>query len=575
MPDDVRSPMAPDRWGAVTHTVDNVPAPLEDTNTYTGDIALLEAVHRYAPDPPQAALAAFGALAGSAEYLALGFEANAHPPTFTPHDRGGRRVDLVRYHPSYHRLMDSAMTHGLHASHWEATEPDAHVGRATRMFLQSQVEAGHICPVTMTSGAIPTLAHQPELLTTWGPKILSRGYDPSNIPAEAKAHVTVGMAMTEKQGGSDVRANSTTAEPIDPRSTGPGQAYALVGHKYFVSAPMSDLFLVLAQAPGGLSCFLLPRWRADGSKNPIQIQRLKPKMANVSNASSETELRGATGWMVGDEGHGVRTIIDMVAMTRFDCMIGSASGMRASLAQAAHHCAHRRAFGARLSDQPLMRNVLADLAVESEAATVMTLRVGHALDEAAAGDTDARALVRIATAVGKYWICKRHPEHAYEAMECIGGSGVMDEHLTARLFRDAPINAIWEGSGNVQALDLLRTLARSPHSVKVFLHELSSARGADRVYDQAVDELTSDLDGATAALADGGGHAPAFAARDLIARMALLFQAALLLDGGDATVAQAFLVSRIHPGALGRGLLYGTLPKTVDTGYLTARAMPA
>ncbi len=366
-----------DGWLAETHRVENVPPPLEDYDLFDCDAALREAVEREGAGGERSALHAFGRLCGRRETIERGFEANANRPRFESHSRQGHRIDEVRFHPAYHALMQTAIEHGLHASHWTEPGPGAHVARAARFYLQTQVEAGHGCPITMTSASIPALRHQPELLDAWGPKILARVYDLRNVPAEEKAGLTIGMAMTEKQGGSDVRSNSTTAHP--EAREGPGQPYALVGHKYFVSAPMCDAFLVLAQAPGGLSCFLMPRWRPDGTKNALQIQRLKDKMGNVSNASSEVELRGALAWMVGEPGRGVRTILDMVAMTRFDCMIGSAAGMRQAVAQALHHAANRAAFGKRLVDQPLMQNVLADLVVEHEMAVALTMRIGRAL----------------------------------------------------------------------------------------------------------------------------------------------------------------------------------------------------
>ncbi|MDP2001185.1 MAG: acyl-CoA dehydrogenase family protein, partial [Rhodoferax sp.] len=432
------APFAPGTlYLADTHEVSNLSRELCDYNMYTSDTALSEAVQREGAPWAESELTAFGQLTGSAEYLELGHLANKFQPEFDTHDRFGNRIDLVKFHPSYHQLMKTSIEHGLHASPWTAPGPGAHVARAAKTYLHTQVEAGHGCPITMTFAAVPTLRLQPNLAHLWEPKITARAYDPRNVPDAQKQGVTIGMAMTEKQGGSDVRANSTRAFPVG--SGGPGQAYELVGHKYFVSAPMCDAFLVLAQAPGGLSCFLLPRWRPDGSKNPMQVLRLKKKMGNASNASSETELRGATAWLVGEEGRGVRNIIEMVSMTRFDCMIGSSAGMRMATSQALHHCAHRSAFGQVLNQQPLMQNVLADLALESEAAMTLTMRMARAMDNRA--DPQEDLLVRLVTAVGKYWICKRTPNLAYEAMECIGGSGVMEDSMMPRLYREAPVNA--------------------------------------------------------------------------------------------------------------------------------------
>jgi putative acyl-CoA dehydrogenase len=543
---------------AETHEVANVSRELCDYNLYTADAALQEGVRREGGQWAEGALTDFGQMAGAADYLELGHLANRHLPELDTHDRFGKRIDSVRYHPAYHQLMATSITHGIHSSPWTDPRPGAHVARAARFYMHSQVEAGHGCPITMTFAALPTLRLQPELAALWAPKITARHYDPRNVPAQQKAGLTIGMAMTEKQGGSDVRANTTRACPI--ASGGPGQAYELVGHKYFVSAPMCDAFLVLAQAPGGLSCFLVPRWRPDGSKNPLQVLRLKRKLGNVSNASSETELRGALGWMVGDEGRGVRTIIEMVSMTRFDCMVGSSAAMRMAVSQALHHCAIRSAFGKRLSEQPLMQNVLADLALESEAALALTLRIAHALDHRA--DPHEDGLVRLITAVGKYWICKRTPNHAGEAMECIGGSGVMEDHMLARLYRDAPVNAIWEGSGNVQCLDVLRAVAKTPAVVDAFFAEVGLAAGGNARLDAHVDALVKDF----GKLKDLG-----YRARDVVDRLALALQAALLIRHAPACVADAFCASRLAPSAA-HG--YGALPAGVDAPAIIARAMP-
>jgi putative acyl-CoA dehydrogenase len=432
------------------------------------------------------------------------------------------------------------------------------VARAAKYYLHSQVEAAHCCPITMTFAAIPSIRQQPDLAALWESRILANAYDPRNLPDSEKTAVTIGMAMTEKQGGSDVRANSTRAYPV--AQEGPGQAYELVGHKWFVSAPMCDAFLVLAQAPGGLSCFLMPRWRPDGSKNPWQIQQLKNKMGNVANASSEVELRGALAWMVGEEGRGVPTIIEMVAMTRFDCMIGSAAGMRQAVAQASHHCHHRSAFGARLSDQPLMQNVLADLALESEAALAYTLRIARALDNQ--HQEHERLLTRLATPVGKYWICKRTPNHAYEAMECIGGSGVMEDCIMPRLLRESPVNAIWEGSGNVQCLDTLRALQKEPESLDAFFNEAAEANGADHRFDQFLAQLQHDF----ADISDFE-----YRARNLVDRMALTMQASLLLRYSDKHVADAFCAGRLQSGG---GLNYGNLPSGANAAAIIKRATP-
>jgi putative acyl-CoA dehydrogenase len=544
---------------ADTHDVINVGRELADYDMYRQDTALVEAVQREGAGWADAALGEFGRLAGSADYLELGVQANQNPPVLDTHDRFGRRVDLVRFHPAYHQLMRSAIERGLHSSPWADPRPGAHVARAAHFYLQTQVEAGHGCPVTMTFASVPALQTTPALAAAWLPKITARIYDPRNVPDAQKQGVTIGMAMTEKQGGSDVRANTTRAWPAGA-AEGPGAAYELVGHKYFVSAPMCDAFLVLAQAPGGLSCFLLPRWRPDGTKNPLQVLRLKRKMGNVSNASSETELRGALAWMVGAEGRGVRTIIEMVAMTRFDCMVGSTAGQRAAVAQALHHCSLRSAFGRVLNQQPLMRNVLADLVLEHEGSLALTMRLARALDHRA--DAHEDALVRLATAVGKYWICKRTPQHAYEAMECIGGSGVMEDSPFPRLYREAPVNAIWEGSGNVQCLDVLRAMQKTPAAVGVLFAELAKARGGHAALDAAVAALQQEF---------GDQAELEYRARHLVDRMALTLQAALLVQHAPPAVADAFCASRLAGSGHRQ---FGTLPRGLDCAGVLRRAAP-
>ena len=547
-----------ERYLASTHDVLNQPAPLENYNLYEQDTALREAVEREGTSGVHDALHEYGQWAGQAETIDLGHQANANKPAFRTHDRYGHRIDEVSFHPAYHELMRVALESGLHSSPWRQPGPGAQVARAARFYLHSQVEAAHCCPVTMTFAAIPSIQHQPELARLWMPKILANSYDPRNIPDSDKTSVTIGMAMTEKQGGSDVRANTTRAYPVG--QPGPGQAYELVGHKWFMSAPMCDAFLVLAQTNAGLSCFLMPRWRPDGSKNPWQIQQLKNKMGNVANASSEAELRGALAWMVGEEGRGVRTIIEMVAMTRFDCMTGSAAGMRQALAQASHHCRHRSAFGARLSDQPLMQNVLADLAIESEAAMTYALRIARALDNQ--DNEHERLLARLATPVGKYWICKRTPNHAYEAMECIGGSGVMEDCIMPRLFRESPVNAIWEGSGNVQCLDTLRAIEKQPETLDAFFREAAKAKGSDRRFDQFLAQLKRDFTD----LSD-----IQYRARNLVDRLALVMQASLLLRHSDPNVADAFCTTRLQNHG---GLNYGNLPTGTNPAAIIKRATP-
>jgi len=547
-----------DRYLAATHEVVNQPPALENYNLYEQDVALQEAVKREGAGKAESELKSFGAFAGDAETIDLGFRANNNKPAFNTHDRFGHRIDEVDFHPSYHELMRIAFENGLHSSPWTNPGKGAHVTRAAKYYMHSQVEAAHCCPVTMTFAAIPSIRKQPELASLWESRVLANTYDPRNVPDSQKNSVTIGMAMTEKQGGSDVRANSTLAYPTG--ANGPGQAYELVGHKWFVSAPMCDAFLVLAQASGGLSCFLMPRWRPDGTKNPWQIQRLKNKMGNVANASSEVELRGALAWMIGEEGRGVPTIIEMVAMTRFDCMIGSSAGMRQAVAQATHHCRHRSAFGNRLSDQPLMQNVLADLALENEAALTYTMRIARALDNQ--DQEHERLLARLATPVGKYWICKRTPNHAYESMECIGGSGVMEDCIMPRLFRESPVNAIWEGSGNVQCLDTLRAIQKEPETLDAFFLEAAEAKGADRRFDQSLAQLQNDF----ADISDFQ-----YRARNLVDRMALTLQASLLLRNGDKAVADAFCASRLQSNG---GMNYGNLPSGTDAAAIIKRATP-
>jgi putative acyl-CoA dehydrogenase len=547
---------------ADTHEVFNQSVPLEDVNSYSGDTALREGVERHGAAWAEDRLTAHGERCGSAEVISWGFLANEYKPRFYGHDRQGFRVDEVRYHEAYHRLMALGLETGLHARPWSQPGPGAQVARAAQYYLQGQVEAGHGCPLTMTFAAVPTLRLTPAVGDQWLPKVLNEAYDPRNLPHTRKSALTIGMGMTEKQGGSDVRANSTSARALG--AGGPGGDYELLGHKWFTSAPMCDGFLVLAQSDGGLSCFLVPRWRPDGSKNPIQVQRLKDKMGNVANASSEIELRGALGWLVGEEGRGVPAIIQMVAMTRFDCMIGSSAAQRQAVAQAVNHTLGRSAFGKRLVDQPLMRNVLADLQLELEGSLALTLRMGEALDRslAPAGHEHDKLLLRLGLPTGKYWICKRTPFHVYEAMECFGGNGVTEDFIFARLYRDAPINAIWEGSGNVQALDMLRAVGRSPEVLEAWFAELATTRGAHSVLDTAVRELEG-------ALADP--EDVEYRARSLVDRLALTLQGSLLLRAGNEAVADAFIRSRL--GGIG-DRNYGTLPRGIDVATLIERANP-
>ncbi|WP_434679534.1 acyl-CoA dehydrogenase family protein [Pseudomonas sp. R1-18] len=540
---------------AETHDVTNQPPPLDGANLYRIDLPLQAWTQRFGAGWAAPRIDAYGALAGG-PLMEAGFLANKHKPTFESHDRFGHRIDLIEFHPAYHQLMSAAIEHGIPSLPWTDPQPGAHVARAAMSYLHTQAEPGTGCPLTMTFASVPALRLQPELAQIWLPKILSTEYDPRNVGIAHKRGATIGMAMTEKQGGTDVRANTTRAYPVD--GGGPGQAYELVGHKWFCSAPMCDAFLVLAQTERGLSCFLLPRHRPDDTRNEFYIQRLKNKLGNWSNASSEIELRGALAWMIGEEGRGVPTIIEMVAMTRFDCMIGSSALMRQALTQATHHCAHRRVGGRVLNEQPLMQNVLADLALESEAALALTLRMGRALDHL--DDSHEARFARLVTAVGKYWICKRAPAMINEAAECLGGAGYVEDSILPRLYREAPVNSTWEGSGNVQCLDVLRALSKEAGMLDMLFEELGDGHG-DR-------HLTAHID-----LLKSAFKNPAdiqYRARQLTEDIAVALQAKLLLEGGDAAVSDGFITGRL----LSPGRVYGALPAGVDVVTLVARASP-
>ncbi len=533
-----------------THDVFNQASALENHNLYLGDQSLREAVLAAAPDA-DASLIDYGALCGLPEFIEMGFQANAHKPVLHSHDRFGHRLDEIEFHPSYHALMEQAFQAGLHSEPWTS---GSHIARAAKYYLHAQVEAAHGCPVTMTFASVPTLQLNKAIAEQWLPKVLANEYDPRNVHYSEKSALTIGMGMTEKQGGSDVRANTTKATPIGMIEG--AEAYVLTGHKWFLSAPMCDAFLVLAQAEKGISCFLVPRWHPEGHKNPLEIQRLKDKMGNVANASSEVEFRGALGWLVGDVGRGVQAIIQMVAMTRFDCMIGSSGGQRQAVVQAAHHASQREAFGKRLIDQPVMRNVLADLQLEVEGSLAMTMRMAKALD---GGSEQDQLLLRLGTAVGKYWICKRTPQHAYEAMECIGGNGVMENCIMPRLYREAPINAIWEGSGNIQALDVRRAMSRSPEVVDAWMAELLTTARMDPRQDAIVEELKREL-----------VAAEEVSARRLAELLGLSLQGSLLLRGPNAAVAEAFLTGRCQSPSHH----FGALPAGLDLDLLIERANP-
>lgn len=540
---------------AETHAVTNQPPLLDGCNLYRIDLPLRQWVQRFGGHWAEPRIDAYGALAGG-PLAQAGFLANAHPPVFHSHDRQGHRIDWVEFHPAYHELMKTAVEHGLPSLPWAEPQPGAHVARAAMTYLHTQAEPGSGCPLTMTFASVPALRRQPELAQLWLPKVLAREYDPRNVPLASKAGATVGMAMTEKQGGTDVRANTTRAFAVG--QAGPGQAYELLGHKWFCSAPMCDGFLTLAQTERGLGCFLLPRHRPDGSRNEMYIQRLKDKLGNRSNASSEIELRGALAWLIGEEGRGVATIIEMVAMTRFDCMVGSSALMRQGLTQALHHCAYRQVGGRVLAEQPLMQNVLADLALESEAALALSLRMGHALDNL--GDEQQALFARLATAVGKYWICKRAPAMLNEAAECLGGTGYIEDSVLPRLYREAPVNSIWEGSGNVQCLDVLRALAKEPGVSDALFAELGDGHGA-RPLAAAIQRLKAQLNDTDDAQ---------YRARQLTEDIALALQAKLLLEAGNSEVSDAFIASRLQ----GSGRAFGTLPRGLAVQALLARSSP-
>lgn len=539
---------------AETHEVFNQAPPLEGHNLYRTDQPLVDLVKREGGLWGESRIDALGTLLGQREWQQKGFQANNGLPQFHCHDRFGHRIDEVEFHPAYHDLMALAIEHKIPTLPWTEPKQGAHVVRMALGYLYNQNEAGSACPLTMTFAAVPPLAKNSQVAGEWLQKLLHGRYDPANRPVSEKAGVTIGMAMTEKQGGTDVRANTTIAKPLS------GNDYEIVGHKWFCSAPMCDGFLTLAQAPGGLTCFLLPRWRPNGDKNQFYVQRLKNKMGNKANASSEVEFRGALGWRLGDEGRGVATIIEMVALTRYDCMIGSTALMRQALSQVVHHIRHRRVMGKTLIEQPLMQNVVADLCLEVEAALAMTGRVAYALDRP--DDDFEQNLVRLSTAVGKYWICKRATGHVGEAQECIGGIGYVEESILPRLYREAPVNSIWEGSGNVQCLDVLRAVAKTPESIECFFDELERYQGQIALFDAYLNDTKQHY----ARLQD-----PQYEARFMVERLAKSMQAAQLIRADNPVIAEAFCQSRL--GEL-RGLNYGNLPLGIDCRAIIDRAMP-
>jgi putative acyl-CoA dehydrogenase len=534
--------------------------PLEPYNLYSADPVLRRAVEREGAGAADADLVEFGARVGSEEVYRSGFEANRHGPELVTHDRFGERIDEVRYHPSYHRMMELSVGAGIHASHYDGTPGDgSYVARTARMHLVSQVEVGHGCPTSMTGAVLPALREQPDLAAVWEPRIRTRSYDQRLIDPAAKTGNLLGMGLTEKQGGSDVRANTSVAVPVN--GGGPGGEYRLTGHKWFTSAPMCDAFLVLAQAPGGISCFLVPRILPDDTRNPLRLMRLKDKLGNRSNASAELEFNDVAGWLVGEEGRGVNVIIKMVNATRVDVTNWSVSLMRQAVSQAAWHLTQREAFGAPLIDKPLMQNVLADLELETEAGTMMVIRLAGAYERAPIDDHQA-AFLRLASAVAKYWLSKRSTPVVREALECVGGNGYVEESILPRLYREAPLNAIWEGAGNVIALDVLRALQRSPEAGEAFVTELAQARGADRIFDRELDRLQQTL-----AAPSAGGEAEA---RRLVEQLAVCWGASLCLRHEPA-VGDAYVRSRLDGDW---GAEFGTLSPQLDLAGLARRACP-
>ncbi|MBI3681336.1 MAG: acyl-CoA dehydrogenase family protein [Acidobacteria bacterium] len=535
-----------------THEVLNQPPALADYNLFTTDQVLAASVRRGGAGWAEPRLEEYGRIMGSEEAIRWGFQANENPPVLHTHDRFGHRRDEVEFHPAWHALMRLSLEHDLHSLPWSETQPGAHVARAALLMIASQTEAGHLCPLSMTCFSVPVIRREPALARQWEPRILSRLYDPRLLPPSSKNSALVGMAMTEKQGGSDVRANTTRAEPLN------SVEYRITGHKWFCSAPMCDAFLALAQAPGGLSCFFLPRWTPEETKNHFYIQRLKNKLGNRSNASSEVEFDGAWAMRIGEEGRGVATIIEMVTGTRLDCIASSAGGMRQALTQAIHYARHRCAFTRLLADQPLMQNVLADLAIESEAATLLLMRLASAFDSRHT-DAGEHGFARLATAAAKYWISKRAIAHVSEALECLGGNGYVEESILPRLYREMPVNSLWEGVGNVIALDILRAMATEPESVDRVLDEIRLGRGADPHLDAHILALEADLT----------HTAHDVEARRLAERIALALQGSLLVRHSIPAVADAFCRSRLGKDW---GFCCGTLPAATPFGSILDRA---
>jgi putative acyl-CoA dehydrogenase len=532
--------------------VQNQPPPLEPYNLFASDAVLGDAVQREGAGWAKSELTALGATLGKPETIRLGFDANKFTPQLRTFDRYGHRLDEVEFHPAWHELLTIALAAGLHSSPWAEPKPGAHVARAAGTYMLGQVESGVYCPIAMTYGSVPTLRHAPAIASEWMPRIFSRDYDRTFRPVKQKTSALLGMGMTENQSGSDLRTNTTRAEPAGDGS------FRLHGHKWFMSAPMCDAFLVLAQSPKGLSCFLMPRWTPDAERNAIQILRLKDKLGNRSNASSEVEFHGAFAQLIGEEGRGIPTIIEMGSHTRLDCCIGSSGLMRQAVAQAIHHARYRTAFQKKLIDQPLMTNVLADLALESEAATVLTMWLARAYDE----DNEAAQVIRrVVTPAAKFWICKRTPFVTYEAMEVLGGSGYIEESIMPRLYREAPVNSIWEGSGNIMCLDVLRAIERTPNAVDVLRHELGGGK------DARLKDATSTLEKRLAARDRNDESQARALVRDLIVAL----QGALLTRHAPTAVSDAFCASRLHAEA---GSAFGMLPRGVDFRAIADRAAP-
>ncbi|HSW20769.1 MAG TPA: acyl-CoA dehydrogenase family protein [Ramlibacter sp.] len=540
-----------------THKVENQAPPLEGVNAFSGDVVLREAVIREGGDWALDRLTVLGDVVNDPENIENAFLANKHTPQLRRFDRFGQRIDMIEFHPSYHHLMGLAYKHDLGGMPWNNPRPGAHVAKAAASILFNQLEGGVMCPYAITYGVIPLIRQQPELAKVWEAGLLSREYDGRNrLPAD-KTGLTSAFSSTEKQGGSDVRANTTFATPVGRR--GPGEEYLISGHKWFCSAAAGDLFFIVARTDKGPSCFLAPKWFPDGTRNPISLERLKDKLGNKSNASCEIELENARGWLIGEEGRGIPVMMAFMHCTRFETVLAPAGFMRKGLSEAMHHAKHRAAFGKQLIDQPVMRNVLADLALESEAATAFAMRIGRSFDRKDQDDAE-RAYARTAIGIGKYWLNKRVVPFLHEAMEVLGGPGYVEESVMPRLYREAPVHGLWEGPGNVQALDVLRTLGKEPDAKDALFAELRLARGGNRLLDGLAGELED--------LATSGPIAPEHA-RYFTENMAIALQAALLVQHSPAAVADGFCATRIGPGV---NLSFGAFRRAIDVDAILSRA---